>query len=354
MNRHNNRDQLRDEIRTGTSVSAIKRAFLDNLHYIQARFPAVATRHDYYKALAFTIRDRLLQRWLSTAQTYYDQASRTVCYLSAEYMIGPQLGMNILNLGIGEPVQEAMRELGHNLHELLEVEEEPGLGNGGLGRLAACFLESLATQQITAIGHGIRYEFGIFDQAIRSGWQVELTDKWLRYGNPWEIARPEIAFPIGFGGSTRAYHDDDGRYRVEWTPDRMVLGVAYDTPIPGYGVNTVNLLRLWQAQAIESFDFKAFNLGDYYGAVSEKIVSENITKVLYPNDEPLQGKVLRLQQEYFFVSCALHDAIRIFRQRGLEIERLDEKLVVQLNDTHPAIAVAELMRLLVDDYLLDW
>src|SRR5262245_28404552 len=276
MNRHNNRDQLRDEIRTGTSVAGIKRAFLDNLHYIQARFPAVATRHDYYKALAFTIRDRLLRRWLFTAQSYYDQASRTVCYLSAEFMIGPQLGINILNLGIREQVRVAMSELGLKLEELLDQEEEPGLGNGGLGRLAACFLESLATQQIAAIAYGIRYEFGIFDQAIRDGWQVELTDKWLRYGNPWEIARPEIAFPVGFGGSKRAYRDDSGHYRVEWTPDHMVLGVASDTPIPGYGVNTVNLLRLWQAQAIESFDFKAFNVGDYYGAVNEKIISENI------------------------------------------------------------------------------
>ena len=354
MNCRNNRDEAKDEIRTGTSVAAIKRAFLDNLHYIQARFPAVATPHDYYNALAFTIRDRLLRRWLGTAQSYYDQASRTVCYLSAEFMIGPQLGMNILNLGIGEQVDEAMSELGLKLEELLEQEEEPGLGNGGLGRLAACFLESLATQQFAAIGHGIRYEFGIFDQAIRDGWQVELTDKWLRYGNPWEIARPEIAFPIAFGGSTHAYHDDSGRYRVEWKPDRMVLGVAYDTPILGYGVNTVNLLRLWQAQAIESFDFEAFNVGDYYRAVSEKIVSENITKVLYPNDEPIQGKVLRLQQEYFFVSCALQDAIRIVRQRTPDITQLQEKLVVQLNDTHPAIAVAELMRLLLDEYLLEW
>jgi glycogen phosphorylase len=354
MNPHNDTDQVNDDIRTGTSVIAIRRAFLDNLHYIQARFPAVATPHDYYKALAFTIRDRLLHRWLHTAQSYYDQASRTVCYLSAEFMIGPQLGINILNLGIHQQVQTAMSELGLRLEDLLEQEEEPGLGNGGLGRLAACFLESLATQQIAAIGHGIRYEFGIFDQTIRDGWQVELTDKWLRYGNPWEIARPEIAFPIGFGGSTRSYHDEAGRYRVEWTPDRMVLGVAYDTPILGYRVNTVNLLRLWQAQAIESFDFKAFNVGDYYGAVSEKLVSENITKVLYPNDEPLQGKVLRLQQEYFFVSCALQDAIRIVGQRTPDIRRLNEKLVVQLNDTHPAIAIAELMRLLVDVHLLEW
>jgi len=346
--------RVQEEVRTGVNRAVIKHAFLDNLYYIQAKFPSVATPHDYYRALAFTIRDRLLQRWINTGQTYYERASRTVCYLSAEFMIGTQLGMNILNLGISKQVQEAMSELGLSLEELLAQEEEPGLGNGGLGRLAACFLESMATAQIAAIGYGIHYEYGIFTQAIRDGSQVELTDKWLRYGNPWEISRPEIAFPVGFGGSTRAYHDSSGRYRVEWTPDRMVLGAAYDTPIPGYGVNTVNLLRLWQAQAVESFDFKAFNVGDYYGAVNEKIVSENITKVLYPNDEPIQGKILRLQQQYFFVCCALQDAMRIVRQRTTDITRLDEKLVVQLNDTHPAIAVAELMRLLVDVHNLDW
>ena len=344
----------RDETRTSTSVAAIKLAFVQNLHFVQAKFPAVATRRDYYMALAITVRDRLLHRWVRTAQTYYERAARSVCYLSAEFMIGPQLGINLVNLGIEGQVREAITELGLDLDELLAQEEEPGLGNGGLGRLAACFLESLATEQVAAIGYGIRYEFGIFDQAISEGWQVELTDKWLRYGNPWEIPRPEIVFPVGFGGSTRTYQDERQRYRVEWTPEKVVLGMAYDTPILGYRVNTVNLLRLWQAQAAESFDFKAFNVGDYYGAVNEKIVSENITKVLYPNDEPLQGKVLRLQQQYFFVSCALRDAMRIFLQRNDDPAKLHEKFVVQLNDTHPAIAVAELMRLLVDEHQLDW
>ncbi|HEY8505601.1 MAG TPA: glycogen/starch/alpha-glucan phosphorylase [Gemmataceae bacterium] len=350
-----------DDVHTGVTVEALKRAFLDNLYYVQAKFPAVATHNDYYMALAYTVRDRLLHRWVPTARTYYEKASRTVCYLSAEYLLGPHLGNNLVNLGILEPVRRAVGELGLDLDELLGQEEEPGLGNGGLGRLAACFLDSLATLQVPAIGYGIRYEFGIFDQAVRDGAQVELTDKWLRFGNPWEIPRPEIAFPVNFGGHTRASRaappsggDAPGRYRVEWVPERVALGVAYDTPILGYRVGTANLLRLWQAQAPESFDFAAFNVGDYYGAVNEKIVSENITKVLYPNDEPMQGKVLRLQQQYFLVSCALRDMLRIYLQRNSDVGRLHEKYAVQLNDTHPAVAVAELMRLLVDEHDMDW
>src|SRR6185295_16151732 len=227
---------------------------------------------------------------------------------------GPQLAANIANLGIQEQVVEAMRDEGVDLDDLLEQEEEPGLGNGGLGRLAACYLDSLATLEIPSIGHGIRYEFGIFDQEIREGWQTELTDKWLHLGNPWEIPRPEVVFDVKFGGRTEGY-DDNGRYRVRWIPDRVVRGTAFDTPVLGYRVNTVNLLRLWKAEATESFDFQAFNVGNYYGAVLEKVVSENITKVLYPNDESPQGKQLRLQQQYFFASCALQDILRIYRQQ---------------------------------------
>jgi starch phosphorylase len=239
------------------------------------------------------------------------------------------------------------------LDELLEQEGEPGLGNGGLGRLADCFLDSLATLQIPAIGYGIRYEFGIFDQGLRDGWQVEFTDKWLRLGNPWEIARPEIIFDVKLGGRTETYNEG-GRNRVRWIPDRVVKGMAYDTPVLGYGGDTVNLLRLWKAEAAESFDFQAFNTGDYFRAVMEKVVSENITKVLYPNDESLQGKELRLQQQYFFASCALQDMIRMYLQRTSSLDQLPERWVVQLNDTHPAIAVAELMRLLIDEHALPW
>jgi starch phosphorylase len=343
------------DVRTGLSVEALERAFLDNLFFIQARFPAVATRNDHYLALAYTVRDRLLHRWVNSAQTYYDRGSRTVCYLSAEFLLGPQLGNNLVNLGIYDRVKEAVENLGLDFDALLEQEEEPGLGNGGLGRLAACYLDSLATLQIAAIGYGIRYEFGIFDQEIRDGWQVEVTDKWLRLGNPWEIARPEIAFDVKYGGHTEPYQDEEGRHRVRWVPERVVKGVAYDTPVPGYGVNTVNLLRLWKAEACESFDFQAFNIGDYYRAVNQKLISENITKVLYPNDEPLQGKALRLQQQYFFVSCSLQDMIRIhFQQRANALNGFHEMYAVQLNDTHPAIGIAELMRLLVDEYVMPW
>ncbi|MDG2990579.1 glycogen/starch/alpha-glucan phosphorylase [Candidatus Synechococcus calcipolaris G9] len=343
-----------EDDRTGVSVETLKRAFMDNLFYLQGRFPEVATLNDYYLALSFTIRDRLLHRWLHTAQTYRDQESRTVCYLSAEFLMGPHLGNNLINLGLYEQVNQAISELGLDLQELLGKEEEPGLGNGGLGRLAACYLDSLASLEIPAIGYGIRYEFGIFDQEIRDGWQVEITDKWLRYGNPWEIVRPEISMPVKFGGHTYTYTDDQGRLRVQWEPHRVVQGIAYDTPILGYKVNTANMLRLWRAEAIESFDFQAFNTGNYYGAVHEKMSSENITKVLYPNDEPSQGKELRLSQQYFFCSCSLQDMIRLYLQKETDLRKFHEKFVVQLNDTHPAIAVAELMRLLVDKHYVDW
>ena len=340
--------------RTGLSVEALKRAFADNLFYVQARFPKIATTNDNYMALAVTVRDRLLQRWVQTVKTYYEKSSRTVCYLSAEFLLGPHLGNNLINLGIYEEARQAITELGLDFDELLEAEEEPGLGNGGLGRLAACYLDSLATLQIPSIGYGIRYEYGIFDQEIRDGWQVEITDKWLRFGNPWEIPRPEIAFDVGFGGRTEAYNDEKGLRRTRWIPHQLVKGVAFDTPILGYHVNTANLLRLFKAEACESFDFRAFNVGDYYGAVDEKVVSENITKVLYPNDEPLEGKTLRLQQQYFFATCALKDMIRIHLQRASSLRDLHEKYVVQLNDTHPSIAVAELMRLLVDEHAFGW
>ena len=343
-----------DDIRTGLSTAAIKRAIRESLFYLQAKFPAVATRNDSYLALAYAVRDRLLHRWLRAAQTYYEKASRTVCYLSAEFLLGPQLGNNLINLGVQDQVRQAVKEIGLDLDGLLEQEEEPGLGNGGLGRLAACYMDSLATLEIPAIGYGIRYEFGIFDQEIRDGWQVEVTDKWLQLGNPWEISRPEIAFNVKLGGHTEATCDAQGNYRVHWIPDRVVKGIAYDTPLLGYSVNTANLLRLWKAEACESFDFQAFNVGDYYGAVDEKVFSENITKVLYPNDEPAAGRQLRLEQQYFFVSCALQDMIRIYLQREKNLDHFHMKYAVQLNDTHPSIAVAELMRLLVDEHLMGW
>ncbi|HXE75758.1 MAG TPA: glycogen/starch/alpha-glucan phosphorylase [Candidatus Xenobia bacterium] len=343
-----------EDVRTGLSPDAFKRAFRDNLFYLLGRFPEVATRNDKYMALAYTVRDRLLQRWVRTGKTYYEKRARTVCYLSAEFLLGPHLKNNLINLGLYEVAREAMDDLGLDLEYLLDQEEEPGLGNGGLGRLAACYMDSLATLQIPAIGYGIRYEFGIFDQVIRDGWQVEITDKWLSLGNPWEIPRPEVSFEVKLGGHTEPYRDERGRYRVRWIPHRVLRGVPYDTPILGYRVNNTNLLRLWKAEAVESFDFQAFNVGDYYGAVDEKMQSENISKVLYPNDEPVQGKQLRLAQQYFFVSCSLRDMMRIHLQSAPSVADFHRKYAVQLNDTHPSIAVAELMRLLVDEHDFEW
>ncbi|MGW8309743.1 MAG: glycogen/starch/alpha-glucan phosphorylase [Thiogranum sp.] len=344
---------IEDE-RNALSKEALKRALVDKLYYVQGKFPALATKRDYYMALAFVVRDRMLQRWISTASTYTETAARTVAYLSAEFLTGPHLGNNLINLGIYDPVKQAVDELGLNINDLLAQEEEPGLGNGGLGRLAACFLDSMATLQIPSLGYGIRYEFGIFDQEIVDGWQVEKTDKWLRFGNPWEIVRPEWAVEVKFGGRTEKYADEYGRERVRWIPARVVLGVPYDTPVLGYHGNTANTLRLWRAESPESFDFAVFNRGDYYGAVDKKVVSENITKVLYPNDEQIQGKTLRLDQQVFFVSCSLQDMLRIMAVQGIPLERFHQKFAVQLNDTHPAIAVAELMRLLVDERGLNW
>jgi glycogen phosphorylase len=333
---------------------AIKHAFLDNLFCVQGKTPALATRHDYYMALAYTVRDRMMRRWTSTAETYTSHGSRTVAYLSAEFLMGPQLGNNLASLGMLEPVRETLAELGFDLEDLLECEDEPGLGNGGLGRLAACFLDSMATLEIPSLGYGIRYEFGIFHQEIADGWQIERTDKWLRFGNPWELARPEWAVEVKLGGRTEHYTDHEGRRRVRWIAHRIVNGVPYDTAILGYRVNTANTLRLWRAEAPESFDFAIFNRGDYYGAVNQKVISENLSKVLYPNDEVIQGKELRLEQQYFFVCCSLQDMLRILRVQQIPLGRFHEKFTVQLNDTHPAIAVAELMRLLVDEHFMDW
>jgi starch phosphorylase len=268
--------------------------------------------------------------------------------------MGPHLGNNLLNLGITDTVRLGLAELGLNLEELLRQEEEPGLGSGGLGRLAACFIDSLATLEIPSLGYGIRYEFGIFQQQIVDGWQIEKTDKWLRFGNPWELARPEWAVSVKFGGTTEHYIDDRECPRVRWMPHKIVHGVPYDTLILGYRTNTANTLRLWSAEAPESFDFAAFNSGDYYGAVNQKVTSENLSKVLYPNDEQLRGKELRLEQQYFFVSCSIQDMFRIVRTQGVPLEQFHEKFAVQLNDTHPAVAIAELMRLLIDDYAVSW
>jgi starch phosphorylase len=341
-------------VRTGLSVADLKQSFLDNLFCGLGRVPMAATRNDASTALALAVRDRVFKQGVRTMETYAEQDARVVAYLSAEFLPGPHLADKLLNLGLTENARQAMKELGINLDDLVEQEEDPGLGNGGLGRLASCYLDSLASLEVPAIGYGIRYEFGIFDQTIKDGWQVEITDKWLLLGNPWEIARPEITHQVKFGGRTESWTDEQGHYRVRWIPDTVVVGVAYDTPILGYRVCTCNHLRLWKAEAVESFDFAAFNHGDYYQAVQDKIQSENITKVLYPNDEIAQGKTLRLQQQFFFASCSLQDMLRVHLLLQRPLDKFHEKWAVQLNDTHPAIAVAEMMRLLVDEHQMAW
>ena len=343
-------------IRTGSGTDTIARALLDNLRCLQGKLPQHATRNDWYMALAYTVRDHMIDRYITTLDTMTQVRGghKVVAYLSAEFLVGPHLGNGLINLGIWDAAEQALAQFDQDLPVLLEQEEEPGLGNGGLGRLAACFMDSLSTLNVPAIGYGLRYEFGIFDQVIRDGWQVEVTDKWLRFGNPWEIVRSEITFDVKLGGRTEHYRDEHGQFRVRWVPDRVVRGMAYDTPIPGYPGSTTNLLRLWKAEAAESFDFDAFNVGDYYRAVDQKVESETISKVLYPNDEPVAGKKLRLSQQHFFVSCSLQDMIRLHLMREKSLAEFGSHWAVQLNDTHPSIAVAELMRLLIDEHMMDW
>ena len=343
-----------EDDRTGMSVETLKRAFADNLFYLQGKDESNATLHDYYQALAYTVRDRLLHRFIKTGRTYYEESVKVVSYLSAEFLMGRHLENNLISLGIYDKMRQVVGEFGLEIEDLVEEEPDPGLGNGGLGRLAACFLDSLANLEMPAIGYGIRYEFGIFHQALRDGWQAEIPDNWLMFKNPWEIARPEDSVEIKLGGHTEAYRDEQGHVRVSWICDRKVKAVPYDTPVPGYRTNTVNALRLWKAEASEQFNFEAFNAGNYDRAVAEKMSSETISKVLYPNDNTPQGKELRLAQQYFFVSASLQDLIRIHLHTHPNLTKFHERAAIQLNDTHPAVAVAELMRLFVDEHGLDW
>ncbi len=347
-------EKRHEHIRVGISPVSLKAAFQDNLNYVLGRPLDLSTLEELYEAVALTVRDRIMHRWIKQVEEWNVADIRQVSYLSAEFLVGPRLGKDLLNLGINENTYQAMAELGLDLDQFVRLEKEPGLGNGGLGRLAACYLDSLAALGYPAIGYGIRYEFGIFNQLIKDGWQVEVTDKWLRHGNIWEMARPHFSQVVKLGGHTEPYTDHAGKYHVRWVPDRIVVGVPYDTPILGYHRDTCALLRLWSAEAAQSFDFADFNSGNYYGAVEQKVYSENISKVLYPNDEKLQGKHLRLEQQYFFVACSIKDMIRLCLRRGLPLERFHEMFCIQLNDTHPAISVAELMRQLVDKYDMPW
>jgi len=343
-----------EDDRTGMRPESLRRAVLDHLMCTRAKDLDSATAIDLYHAVAHAVRDRLVYRWIRTQHAYAARDPKRVFYLSAEYLLGRQLGANLLNLGLARLAREGLREYGLDLETILARELDPGLGNGGLGRLAACFVDSLATLEYPATGYGIRYEFGIFRQEIENGWQVEQPDEWLRHGNPWEIARPEYTVEVRFGGRTEHQATPDGDHQVRWIEEQTVFGVPYDTPVAGYHNNTVNNLRLWSARASEQFDLAVFNDGDYRRAVEQKALTESISKVLYPKDDSIEGKELRLRQQYFFVACSIHDIVRRYRREHTDLRAFPDKVAIQLNDTHPSIAIAELMRVFVDEQRMGW
>jgi len=342
------------EARSGLSPEAMRKAFIDHVEFTRGKNFESSSAYDRYLALALSVRDRMAKAWVRTQRRYYQHDVKRAYYLSAEYLLGRSLGNNLINMGLWDPVRTALKELGVDLATLLELEPDAGLGNGGLGRLAACFLDSMATLDIPGMGYGIRYEFGIFSQDIVNGYQVERADEWLKFGNPWEVVRPERIVPVRFYGSVENAVGPDGRRVARWVGGKTVLGVPWDTPITGYGCRTVNTLRLWQARASAEFDFALFNDGDYERSVVEKNDSEVISKVLYPNDQNQAGKELRLKQEYFFVACSIADIMRRYLKTHSDFVQFPTKVAIQLNDTHPAIGVAELMRVFVDEKRLPW
>ncbi|MFH2005357.1 MAG: glycogen/starch/alpha-glucan phosphorylase [bacterium] len=338
----------------GIDGKALELSFKDHLQYSLSKHPAFATTHDLFLALALSARDRLIEGWIRTQQLYHEQDVKRIYYLSAEYLMGRALINNLINLDLYDPARALCARLGVELADLAEEEPDAGLGNGGLGRLAACFVESMATLELPAVAYGIRYEYGIFEQVIQRLAQQERPDCWLERGNPWEIARPEKSYRVQFYGRTEHHRGEDGRLEVRWLDTRDVVGMAYDTPIDGYDNLTVNTLRLWSSKATHEFDLEYFNHGDYLKAVEEKNLSENLSKVLYPRDEFPAGKDLRLQQQYFFVSCSLQDIVQRYRKDHDTFDAFPDKAAIQLNDTHPSLAVAELMRLLMDEHHLGW
>jgi starch phosphorylase len=335
-------------------AAELKASFIRNMHHHLARDAYSASHSDLLRATALSARERMVDQWLKTLQRYYEEDVKRVYYLSLEFLIGRSLSNTLLNLGLYQPMDTALQALHLTLAEIEEAEWDAGLGNGGLGRLAACYLDSMANTGIPGYGYGIRYEYGIFFQHIRNGYQVETPDNWLRYGNPWEFARPEFLYPVHFYGRVHEYLDDAGRLRHDWIETESVMAMAYDTPVPGYRNGVVNTMRLWSAKSTREFDLEYFNSGDYINAVAHKNDSENISKVLYPNDNNMQGRELRLKQEYFFVCATLQDIFRRYFKTHDNFEAFPDKVAIQMNDTHPALAVAELMRLLLDKYHLGW
>lgn len=335
-------------------TEVLRQSLLDNLTYGLAKDMYSATSRDKFNSLVLSVRDLSVERWIKTQQRYYDVDAKRVYYLSLEFLLGRLLRNYILNLGLSDEYSKAVDALGIVYEDALEHEWDAGLGNGGLGRLAACFLDSLATLQYPAYGYGIRYEYGIFFQRIKDGFQVEAPDNWLRYGNPWELPRPEILYPVHFYGEVETVTSPNGKFRMKWVGGDEVMAMAYDYPVPGFRNETVNTLRLWSAKSSRDFNLEYFNSGDYIGAVEDKSHSESISKVLYPSDQYEAGKELRLKQQYFFVSATLKDIIRRYRKYHQDYKEFPDKVAIQLNDTHPSIAIAELMRTLIDEDRLIW
>lgn len=346
--------QTDTDSRTGMDVESFKQDIQQHLYYTLAKDQYSSTDWDIYRSVVLSVMDRLHDRWIRTQQRYYKQEVKRVYYLSMEYLIGRLLDNMLINLGLQEVAAEAFEEMGLDYDNIREVEVDAGLGNGGLGRLAACFLDSMATLGIPSIGYGIRYDYGIFDQEIEDGWQVEQADLWLQYGYPWNIVRPKVEYPVRFYGESVSHEGEDGELQFEWKNTHDVLAVAYDTPIPGYKNDVVNHLRLWKATASHEFDLKSFNQGEYIEAVRQNMLEENISRVLYPNDKVFKGQELRLKQEYFLVSASLQDALRRFKKQHDDLRKIPEKMAFQCNDTHPNLAVPELMRLLMDVEGLNW
>ncbi|TYP93443.1 glycogen phosphorylase [Fodinibius salinus] len=340
--------------RTGMDIDSFREDIRQHLHYTLAKDKFSSTEWDHYRSVVLAVMDRLHDRWINTQQNYYQHKSKRVYYLSMEYLIGRLMDNMLINLGLQDAAADAIEDLGLDYDKVREAEVDAGLGNGGLGRLAACFLDSMATLGVPGLGYGIRYDYGIFDQAIKDGWQVEKPDLWLQYGYPWSVVRPKKKYPVEFYGETTTHKDENGRTHFSWINTDTVTALAYDTPIPGFRNDVVNNLRLWKATSDKGFDLKSFNQGDYINAVRNNLLEENISRVLYPNDKVFKGQELRLKQEYFLVSASLQDAMNRFKKQFDDLRKIPQQMAVQCNDTHPNLAIPELMRVLMDQEGMKW
>lgn len=338
-----------DYVRVTDDVKTLKKDIARHITFTQGHDPLFAKDYYYYKATAHAIQDRLVARWINTQRTYYNKEAKRVYYLSMEFLPGRFLKNNLVKLGIEAECRKALEENGFTFEEIEEIEWDAGLGNGGLGRLASCFMDSFAMLKLPAYGYGIRYDYGIFHQVLENGFQIEKCDNWLRHGNPWEFERPEHLYEVQFYGNVREFKDEQGRPCHKWENTENIMAMACDTLIPGYKNDHVINMRLWAAKSTREFNLELFNMGQYADAVEEKVLSENISKVLYPSEVAIQGRELRLKQQYFFVSATFQDIMRRFKKKNIPYEEFPETVAVQLNDTHPTIAIPELMRILLDE-----